>query len=347
MAHEIDMSTGRAAFAYAGGPKPWHSLGSNVSFAMTMAEAIVAGGLDWQVTLNKMIIARSRTIDTPEGQVQKHDIIEVPDRFAVLREDTKAVLGTVGPGYKELQNREAFTFFDSAIGPNMACLDTVGSLSGGRRIFASAKLPNTFEVVKGDVVENWLILTTTHDGTGAVKCLQSPIRPVCQNTLTLALKSAKHTVSIKHTKNVMEGLKIAKDLLNDNQTYWTKLQEAFRYMASCQVDKGYVKDFLKKLLPGKDILDENGEKIGESEAAARTQNTRDRIETLFDGQATGSDLAGKTKWGLMNAVTHFLGRERQGRARKNGDDVSLWENEVFGLGIVTREKAGQLLLAVS
>lgn len=338
MAHNINIENGRAAFAYTG-ERPWHKLGVQVPSHMTTKEAIVAGGLDWIVDLHEMHIESEMVVDA-DGACKMRPKILVPDRFATVRRDTHAVLGIVGSGYEVVQNTEAFQFFDVTLGKGAACIETVGALGKGERIFAMAKLPKVEEIVAGDPVEQYLLLTTTHDGTGAVRVLMTAVRVVCQNTLSAALRRAKNIISIKHTKNVDEGLKKAKDLLTTSTTYFERATEAYKFMASKQMNKTEVTDFLKKLFPGKKLLDpETGEEMTNEDPATRTVNLRNDILRLFEGQATGAALAGTSRWGMFNAVTHYIDHERKGR---NG--ASAWENSVLGLGGTLRQTAFDLLV---
>lgn len=342
MAHEIDQSTGAAAFAFAGA-KPWHKLGTQVPGLMDPKEAIVAGRLDWIAEKHEMNIEAEIVVTDNDGTCAYRPKVYIPGRYAILRRDTLAVLGVVGEDYEVVQNTEAFEPFKSMFGKDAACIETVGALGVGERIFAMAKLPNTMEVVPGDPVEYYMLMTSSHDGTGSVKLLFTPIRVVCANTLSAALRGARNVISVKHTKNVKAGLKKAQDLLVKNQDYWKRATEAYKFMASQQMDGGAVKKFLQNLFPGKRLLDEEtGEPLpveGDDDPATRTKNMRENIERLFAGQATGANLAGTTRWGMFNAVTHFIDHERKGR---NG--LSGWENSVLGLGGNLRQEAFDFLI---
>jgi len=343
MAHELNINAdGSASMAYFG-DKPWHGLGLQVPGLMTTREALVAGRLDWHVDLKELHIKGDLGVNEDGSVTQIPDLL-VPETFATVRRDTNTVLGVVGPGYCVVQNIEAFEFFDSALGDGSAAIETVGALGKGERIFAMAKLPQVTEIVPGDPVESYMLLTSSHDGSKAIQALFTPVRVVCNNTLTAALKGAKNVVSIKHTKNVKKGLDKAHELLVQNAEYWTKAQAALKFMAAQDMSKADVTTFLKNLFPGKKLLAEIEDAAPEEDTATRTKNMRDRIETLYAGQAIGSDLAGRTRWGMLNAVTHFIDHEREGRTRKDGSAVSKWENSVVGLGSDLRQKAYDLLL---
>lgn len=99
----------------------------------------------------------------------------VPDYFATLRTDTSDVLGVVGKDYQIVQNNEAFSFFDSIVGGNGILYETAGALGKGERIFITAKLPDYIRVGKEDLIEKYLFLTTSHDGSGSITAAFTPI----------------------------------------------------------------------------------------------------------------------------------------------------------------------------
>lgn len=370
MAHLINVENGRAAFGYAGAA-PWHGLGTQVPGLMKTREAIIAGGLDYYVDLMDLMTPPTVGVDA-NGSITTLDGIKCETAKATVRRDTRKILGIVGPAYQVVQNTEVFEFFDEALGKGVAAIETVGALGNGERIFAMAKMPEMIEVVKNDVVERYLLLTASHDGTGAIKCLFTPIRVVCNNTLTAALRGAKNVVSVKHTKHAKDNLKMAHKLLNQNEKFWKKTQDALTFLAAKEMNKDQVKDFLKNLFPAKKVEDEekavllttgdvnvpdNGavatisEEETDEEPSARIKTIMDRIETLFDGQATGADMAGKTAWGMLNAVTHYIDHDRTLRTKANGfdpheDKGARWEASVFGLGSKLRQQAVDLLLKV-
>lgn len=341
MAHNLDQSTGEVAFAFTG-EKPWHGLGTQVPAHMKPREAIIAGRLDWTVEKHEMNIDTEILYDQ-DGAGSIRPKVYIPNRFGILRNDTLAVLGVVGSDYEPVQNVDAFEPFESMFGKDAACIETVGALGVGERIFAMAKLPNVTDVMPGDPVEYYFLMTSSHDGTGSVTLLFTPVRVVCNNTLTIALRGARNKISVKHTKNVKVGLKKAQELLVKNQDYWKRATEAYKFMASQQMDTAAVKKFLQNLFPGKRLLDEDGDPIpveGEDDPATRTKNMRENIERLYAGQATGAKLAGSTRWGMFNAVTHFIDHERKGR---NG--LTMWENSLLGLAGDLRQEAFDLLTA--
>lgn len=182
MAHEIDFTTqaqGSAMFAY---QPAWHGFGTVVSEAQNSADALRIAGLDWDVRLTDL------AADMGEGEETRYRSIST--HRATYRGDTGMALGAVGLRYQPLQNREAFAWMDDVVGEQLAIWHTCGSLKQGRRVWMLAKLPGHVEVTDRDVLDKYVLVTNSHDGTGAVRLFPTSVRVVCANTLRLAVGMA-------------------------------------------------------------------------------------------------------------------------------------------------------------
>jgi len=171
MSHELDMQTGVPAIAYLETDgKPWHGLGTPVSQAMTAQEAIELGRLNWTV--------EPQPVFTRDGKV-------IDGSRAIVRLDTQFPLGIVKGKYQTVQNKDAFSMLDSLVEGGLK-YHTVGSLFDGKKIWLLAKLPGQIQVIGQDVVDKFLLLSTSHDGSQTLRISFTPIRVVCNNTLTTA-----------------------------------------------------------------------------------------------------------------------------------------------------------------
>ena len=128
----------------------------------------------------------SRSSSGPDG-----GYVEVPHRKAVVRTDIRRVLAVMTDRYVPVQNREAFSFFDTVVSAGEAIYHTAGSLRGGRRIWVLAKLPGDLRVSQTDILEKYILLVNSHDGSAAVTMRPTTIRVVCNNTLTGAVGAAR------------------------------------------------------------------------------------------------------------------------------------------------------------
>lgn len=185
---------------------PWHGLGTRVEHTLNSQEALVAAGLDWQV------------IQMP---VQTEDGRSIPGFKANIRDRDNQVLGVVTDRYKVVQNQDAFAFTDELLGEGVS-YETAGSLQGGRRTWILAKLPQRY-IISGDEITPYLVFMNSHDGSGAIKAAMTPIRVVCQNTLNLALSTAKRSWSAHHTGDIKGKMEDARYALLYADQYMAEL----------------------------------------------------------------------------------------------------------------------------
>jgi phage/plasmid-like protein (TIGR03299 family) len=225
--------------------KPWHNLGQIVSEYPTSFEAIVHAGLDYEV------------IKTPLfTQYLENEKIAVPELYSTLRTDTKSVLGVVGKEYQIVQNTDAFSFFDAIAGAHGVLYETAGALGRGERIFITAKLPDYIRVGKDDLIEKYLFLTTSHDGSGSITAAFTPIRIVCANTLNAALRTQTNTVRIRHTTNAKSRLEQAHKVMGITDNLSGKLEDIFNQWTKVPITDQEVKKLISLALsPSKEVTE--------------------------------------------------------------------------------------------
>lgn len=211
---------------------PWHGLGTMVLEAPTSAEALTLAGLDWNVI--------QRPIETEDG-------IPIPGFKANLRETDEKVLGVVTDRYKVVQNTDAFSFTDSLLGEGVT-YETAGSLQEGRRTWLLAKLPQRY-IISGDEITPYLVFMNSHDGTGSIKAAMTPIRVVCQNTLNLALSTAKRYWSTNHTGNIRGKMEDAKYTLLYADKYMAELGRTIDSLNRMKLSDKQVYEYIDALFP--------------------------------------------------------------------------------------------------
>lgn len=211
--------------------KPWHGLGTQVEAAPTSGDALRMSGLDWTVV--------QRNIQVCGGA-------KIKNYKANVRDSDGSVLGVVSDRYKIVQNFEAFEFTDSLIGGEVR-YETAGSLNNGRKIWLLARLPER-EIV-GDKTEPYLCFTNTHDGSGAIRVCMTPIRIVCNNTLNLALGTAKRTWSVRHTGDMQSKMHEARICLEMANAYMDELSQTADRLANTTVPRDKLGEILDEMFP--------------------------------------------------------------------------------------------------
>jgi len=291
MAHGLEMRCGEASMFYVG-EAPWHGLGTALKRPATAAEAIQAARLDWEVVKKPLVAI--------DGRAQ----CPVPDRFAVIRADLWGradcpVLGLVGGAYRPLQNREAFAFFDPIVGQGAAIYHTAGVLGRGERIWVLARLPSSIRVAGDDQVEKYLLLSNSHDGTSSVQVKFTPVRVVCQNTLTLALARGPG-VRVAHLGDLERRLGEAARLLGLVHRRYDDVAARFRAMAAVPMNGVRLREYLGRVF--RDPADPASDR-----AWARVRADRAWATHFFD-QGAGNRAAGVrgTLWAAYNGVTEYV-----------------------------------------
>jgi phage/plasmid-like protein (TIGR03299 family) len=323
MAHNLEIRNGKTSFA-AVGEKAWHGLGTYVGKAMTAAEAIEFGGLDFHVEKRPVQIVGGGIID---------------NFVATVRTDTNDALGIVSNAYSVVQNKEAFEFFDTIVETGTALYQTAGVLGKGERIFITARLPKDFNV-KGDQIENYLLLTAGHDGKSPIQCGFTPVRVVCNNTLTAALRGLDNKVTILHYNNAKEKLQMASKIMGISKTYTEGLNEAFNKMAKVKINDAQLRNYIEQVMkPRRETINKD---TLEAEFSTRFVNIVDGIMEFATSHDTQMTKAAKgTVWGAYNAISGYYGHiKNYGSADARMKDI------VFKKGATIVEKAFDHALAL-
>jgi phage/plasmid-like protein (TIGR03299 family) len=321
MAHELMIENTEASIMYVG-QVPWHGLGKQLDNPATSAEAIKAANLDWQVV--------KKPLYAIEGDTRVKT-----DKFAVVRQDKWGqkeckVLGIVGDAYTHVQNSDAFQFFDKIVGAGEAIYHTAGALGNGERIWILAKLPSDIEV-KGDMVNKFLLLANGHDGSLSVQIKFTPIRVVCQNTLTQALTTDATGLRIPHGRSVHARLSKAPEALGIIRKTFDDLQKMFDMMASKELDTDLLNKYHQEVFP-------LPKEIKTKEDAAKDKmmrGMRDAATYFFEnGAGNNQPKIKRTLWTAYNGITEFIDHHRQLNSRVDKLKY-IW----FGSGNAVKVKA--------
>ncbi len=299
--------------------RAWHGLGNVVHGALSTAEAIVAAGLDWDVEECPLLVPG---LNGP---------VEVPEHKALMRSSDRRILGVVGKGYMPLQNRDAFAFFDGFVSSGEATLESAGALKRGQRVWVLAKI-NTppAEVISGDEISTYLLLSNSHDGSLAIGVNYTPIRVVCNNTLSLALGKAElgaSIIKIKHTAHSREALAIIRESVELASRSFSFTVEQYRKLAQTTMGVSGFERYVRKVFDVPEIDGEMPRAWGEL------------LERFEVGRGLEIPGVRGTAWAAYNAVTEWVQHVRGRNAESRLD--AAW----FGEGRRIRDKALAVVLS--
>ncbi len=258
---------------------PWHGLGEVIAEAPNFEAAIRLAGLDWNVYQTDLLT---------------NDGLPIPGFKANIRDTDGKVLGVVTDRYKVVQNREAFQFTEELLGKGVR-YETAGSLQEGKKTWILAKLPNEY-IIGEDQISPYLVFFNSHDGSGSIRCAITPIRVVCQNTLNLALATAKRSWSAVHTQSIANRMQEASQTLFFAEKYMTELGREIFQLQKVSLSDKKVMEYIDEFFPD-DV----------TATPAQRRNTRTLREDLKRRYFDAPDLAhvGNNAYKFVNAVSDF------------------------------------------
>jgi phage/plasmid-like protein (TIGR03299 family) len=294
LSYHTDEDGNEKAEVFMGSNIPaWHGEGTMIDGRANAAQVMELAHLNWRV--EKFPVRMDST-----GLI-------LPDTFSVERTDKTGLdrhLGTVGKQYVPVQNADQFGIFDGLIDRGEAIYETAGALGKGEKVWILAKLPDDIVLDGKDEIKNYLLLSNSHDGSSSFTAKLTPVRVVCSNTLSFALGGAGREIKIRHTAGAKGKIDEAMRVMGIAKQEIAVAQEAFGYMKNTMVDSTMVAYFLFQVLPAS------------GKNTTKIENARTTVQNLFEGQGAGSDIAGKSIWGLYNAVAEYVDHKKNYRSNK-------------------------------
>ncbi len=267
----------------------WHDLGVVVDHAMSAEEALVVGGLNWDV------------VKVPQKNSITGETLE--DFFQTIRTTDNKVLGSVGTKYHVMQNREAFRILDSLLKEGLK-YEAVTSLKEGRIVTLLARLPHEIKIGESEKerIIPYILLANSHDGSFGIRLALTPVRVVCCNTLRAAIENADDNMKsgkIKHTINFENKILEAGQILLQANKYFESFKATAEKLISSSFTTQEMENLLKKLY-----------------SVEKTQEVSKQTETKFNeimanfNYSANLEHCRNTKWAAYNAVTEYIDHQK-------------------------------------
>lgn len=330
--------------------QPWRYTGAvNVEDCKTTEEVMIKAGLNYEVKKHELVVKMpidvmnmDKALDDFNNLKKKDSDAHIlgsnlyttcPNAYCTYRDDYKIPLGAVKKQYTIVQNKEAFKFFDDVIGANEAKWQTAGFFGNGEKVFVSAKLPDNI-LVKGDKVDNYLVFVNSHDSSSGVKILFTPIRVICQNTLTAAIRTSTNYISIRHTESAHANIKQAHEVLGITKKKIEYANEVYNMLANIKVTDEIVMEYIckhnlseaeiEKLLGTnhtfKQVIYRNGSAVEDAEISTRKLNIITDIWEYYNDGIGQKEIAG-TAWGAFNAISGYYSNVDNSEGSKRMDSL--------------------------
>jgi len=290
MAHQVET------MAYAG-EVPWHGLGVPVSNDLTPVQMMEKAGVDW-------------TVQECESFVDFNGERISTGQKALVRSTDGKVLTNVGKDWNPVQNEQAFEFFSEYVFAGDMEMHTAGSLKDGQMVWALAKVKDSFDLFGGDTVESYLLFSNPHQYGKSIDVRFTPIRVVCNNTLSLSLSmQAERQVKVGHRVEfnpgeVKEALGIASEKL---ATY----REMAEYLGSKRFSMDKLVEYYNTVYPRTSDKRVQDKKLSVETLSRNAKECLNVLETQ-----PGAEFAEGSWWQAYNSVT-FVTDHVQGRNADN------------------------------
>ena len=290
MAHQIET------MAYAG-EVPWHGLGVPVSNDLSPTMMMEKAGLDWRV-------------EEVQSYIQFNGELVPTGQKSLVRSTDGKILTNVGENWTPVQNEEAFNFFGEYVLAGNMEMHTAGSLKGGQMVWALAKVKDSFELFGGDKVDSYLLFSNPHQYGKSIDIRFTPIRVVCNNTLSLSLEmKADKAVKVGHRTEfnpdtVKEALGIASEKLN---TY----KEMAEFLGKKRYTAEALIEYYNTVFPRTADKKTKDKKLSVDTLSRNARLCYDALEVQ-----PGANFAEGTWWQAFNSVT-YVTDHLQGRTEDN------------------------------
>lgn len=330
MAHQIEQFTDGSAAFFSNRQVPWHALGTVTDNALTADDALRLAQLDWTVV--KSVDPVQVPVITEAGV----SMVSVADKFMTFRNHPKLGLqglGVVGSQYEVIQNSEAFEFLNYVADESGAVFETAGSLNGGRQVFMSMRLPEGITLAGGqDSIDLYLMASSSHDGSKAFTAAITPVRPVCANTVRLALAEAKSTWYMRHTQQVQGKIQQAREALGIAFQYRQAYREVAGDMASAAFTDAEFDSFLMSL-------------VKDDVKTDRQRRNVDQVRAEMRGlwKAPTQANVANTKWAAFNTVVEWADWVKPVKAKGQDELAVRAERIMLGQVDAIKDRAFALL----
>ena len=290
--HDIDTTNGQSSFVSAR-EDAWHSLGVTLPDAFTAEQAMEHGLLGgWNVRKFPAFAT------DPETGLS----IPMPGRIAVVRNNPVVpgqidFLCDVGDGYHIIQNEEHAGLLNALVDESGAHFETAGALDGGRRVFVTMKLPGHLKVGGVGPVDQYIAAIHSHHVSLNFAMMVTPVRIVCQNTLTLAFGPSSNVFRVRHTSGAQKQMIAqAREALEFTFNYLDGFQAEAEALINTTLTQSTFEQMIER---------EFGAKEDASPATiTRSERKVEKMAELFADANTQEGIR-NTAWAGLNALTEW------------------------------------------
>ena len=228
-----------------------------------------------------------------QEELQTTSGISVPNKKAIVREDTNTIVGVHSDGYQPYQNYELMDLLHQVSGRTGLEVHRGGDFKGGGRIYVQLK-GNDLKL-GNDRIEGFLTGVNSFDGSTSLSFGHSNTTISCMNTFFRVMKGLQHKV--RHTKSM--SLKV-EDICRSLDIVLEEEKQTFKYIV--ELSETRFDDLIKEKVTRKLFGIKPEFSLDSNELSTRTKNNLSKFYIDLNGEIQGK---GDNLWGLFSGVTKY------------------------------------------
>lgn len=229
--------------------------------------------------------------------------VPVEQHAAIGRVDDPSVLGVLGRDYGLTQYRDALAPVEEMLAEGVELI--AGDCPNkGEVVYIVLRAPGTLELGVGDIVENYFLMTSSHNGSKRIEIQATPYRKVNGSVMIPQGKP----FSFKHGSRVNDRIAAARATVSRINRQWDDMSDRLKRLTDITLSADQAIIYFEGV-------------IGDSDST-RAQNMRDKLFDLWWETGTGAKLPSckQTLFGAYQAVCEWVDHYRTTKKSKWKDE---------------------------
>ena len=212
-------------------------------------DALKAIGADFEVEKRDVFVLGNEV----NPLTNSPDPTDVSGYAAVCKKDGTP-LSVMRDRYGVVQYRDSVDFLSTMIGNRQAEVWAGSVVDGGAKMHLIVKTPDFIELTPGEKFECYYTVSASHDGTGCLQAMCSPIHNISQTVYT---PTGGGIVKIKHTAKVDARLDQAKRMFDKLHKHFTEFGNNIKDMCGIKLTDQEARDYIMSVVEGDNKRAEN------------------------------------------------------------------------------------------
>lgn len=241
-------------------------------------------------------ISRARVRYGDEGNFRIYDA-----KHVLFRGDDKTPLGIVSPTYKIVQPATVFDSMLAFAEAGHGTMHRADVFNGGANYFALVKTetdPIIGTVGRGDVIESYIGMRSSADGSSATEAYHLTLRLVCLNGMRSMGSRTLLRVNHRSTFDPADAARV----FDETRTAFRRFMDNARKMVEVPMSMSQQVSFITAVLSPMPVAEVTK---AETERVQATVAFRTMMHLLTDGAGAQLRTAAGTLWGALNAISEY------------------------------------------